>query len=374
MLPDRNMGPDPYPSGKVLACVEVENKQGACRRASKSLLLSMKAGMVVSMKSIFSLLSCAFVAGVLQAAQWVEYQPPSGMANGRHIVMLSGDEEYRSEESLPQLGKILSQRHGFRCTVLFSQDEDGTINPNNQTHVPGMHLLAGADLVINQFRFRELPDADMRHFVDYLESGKPMIVVRTATHAFSYERNKQSPYARFDWRAPGGGFGGMTVGESWTYHHGQHGGEATRGLVDGPNRKHPILNQVFDVFGPSDVYGVNADFPQDARVLLHGATLTGMSPSDPVNLRKSLAPIVWLREVEMKPGVRSMILSSTIGAAIDMASEDLRRLFINACYHMTGLEVPARASAEVVGEFNPSMFGFNTYRKGVKVSDHALRP
>src|SRR5262249_33481481 len=144
---------------------------------------------------------------------------------------------------------------------------DGTVDPNNQTNVPGMQVLDKADLVVNQFRFRELPDADMKHFVDYLDSGRPMIVVRTATHAFRYERNKSSPYAGFSFDARGGGFGGMAGGESWTFHHGEHGKESTRGLVDGRNRANPILNSVADVWGPTDVYGVNADFPVDAAVL-----------------------------------------------------------------------------------------------------------
>ena len=133
--------------------------------------------------SAVSLLATALPAW---AGSWVTYEPKAGTANGKTVVLLSGDEEYRSEESLPQMGKILSQKHGFKCVVLFSQDADGTINPNNQTNIPGMHLLASADLVVNQFRFRELPDADMEHFVRYLDSGKPMMVVRTATHAFNY--------------------------------------------------------------------------------------------------------------------------------------------------------------------------------------------
>jgi len=325
-----------------------------------------------------------FAAGLLASAfllsaqqQWVTYSPPVDQANGRHIVLLSGDEEYRSEESLPQLGKILSRRHGFKCTVLFSQDADGTINPNNSTNVPGMHLLASADLVINQFRFRELPDADMKHFVDYLNSGKPMIVVRTATHAFNYTRNKQSPYAKYSWDYKGGawtgGFGGVTVGETWTYHHGHHGKEAARGLVDGKNRNHPILRSVNDVFGPSDVYGVNADFPADATVLLHGLTLTGMNPTDPPNLKKAVMPLVWLRDYEGENARVAKILCTTIGAAVDLESEDLRRLFVNASYYLTGLEVPRQADVKPIGEFKPSMFGFNTYKKGVKVSEHELK-
>src|SRR5678816_209389 len=85
----------------------------------------------------------ALVVFRISAAEqtWVEYQPPAGKANGKRVVLVSGDEEYRSEEGLPMLGKILSQRHGFKCTVLFSQDPDGTINPNNSTNVPGMQAV-----------------------------------------------------------------------------------------------------------------------------------------------------------------------------------------------------------------------------------------
>lgn len=308
-----------------------------------------------------------------QPRQWVTYDPPAGTANGKHIVLLSGDEEYRSEESLPQLGKILSQRHGFQCTVLFAQDADGTINPNNQTNVPGMHLLAKADLVVNQFRFRELPDADMKHFVDYLDSGRPMIVVRTATHAFAYERHKNSPYAKYSHEASGGGFGGMTVGETWTFHHGDHGRESARGIVDGIHRDHPILRSVADVWGPTDVYGVNADFPADARVLLWGQTLQGMKPGDPPNLQKAIMPLAWLHEYRGANGKTSRIFCSTIGAAIDLMSEDLRRLFVNACYDLTGLAVPAKADVAPIGEFKPQMFGFNKFTKGVPVSAHLLK-
>ena len=309
----------------------------------------------------------------LSAQQWVTYEPAAGTANGKSIVLLSGDEEYRSEEGLPQMAKILSQRHGFKCTVLFSQDADGTINPNNQTNIPGMHLLGSADLVVNQFRFRELPDQDMKHFVDYLESGKPMIVVRTATHAFNYERNKKSPYAVYSWTAPGGGFGGKAVGETWTYHHGDHGKESARGLVDGIHRKNPILNSVNDVWGPSDVYGVNADFPKAAEILLWGQTLKAMNPNDLPNVNKPIMPLAWLYPYQTASGKTSRIFCSTIGAAIDLKSEDLRRMFVNAAYDLTGMKVPAKADVTVVGEYNPSMFGFGTFKKGVKVADHQMK-
>jgi type 1 glutamine amidotransferase len=330
------------------------------------------------MKAIFAIFALLAVAGpgpVLVAADWARYTPPAERANGKHVVLLAGDEEYRSEESLPMLGKLLSQRHGFRCTVLFSIDpEDGTIDPTNQTNVPGMHLLATADLVITAFRFRELPDGDMKHFVDYLQAGKPMVAIRTATHAFHYTRNRQSPFAKWGFASQEwpGGFGQQVLGETWINHHGDHGTEATRGLIDGTNAKHPVLHGVVDVFGPSDVYGVVHLRPTDT-VLLHGLVLVGMQPDDPPNWKKSLMPLVWTRDYEWPNGKVTRSLTTTIGAAVDFESEDLRRLLVNAAYWLTGLEVPARADATPVGEFKPRSFGFGQFTPGLRPADHELR-
>src|SRR4026207_975147 len=130
------------------------------------------------------------------AKDWVEYEGKAGPGQGRHIVLLSGDEEYRSEEALPMLGKILSQRHGFKCTVLFPiNPADGAIDPNVQTNIPGFEKVKEADLVVLCLRFREVPDEQMKYFVDHISSGKPIIAIRTSTHAFQYSRNKNSAYA-----------------------------------------------------------------------------------------------------------------------------------------------------------------------------------
>ena len=128
-----------------------------------------------------------------------------------------------------------------------------------------------------------------------------------------------------------------------------------------------------DVFGPTDVYGVNPDFPADATVLLQGCTLVGMNPTDAPNLKKALMPLVWLRDYKGETGNTSKIFCSTIGAASDLKSDDLRRLFVNASHYLTGLEVPKQADVSPVGTFDPLMFGFNKFKKGVKVSEHELK-
>ncbi|MFT7486773.1 MAG: putative heme-binding domain-containing protein, partial [Candidatus Paceibacteria bacterium] len=90
---------------------------------------------------------------------WIVFEGGDGPGKGKHVVLIAGDEEYRSEEALPMLARILSQRHGFRCTVLFSTDkENGEINPEEQTYIPGIEVLDDADMMVCFLRFRELPD------------------------------------------------------------------------------------------------------------------------------------------------------------------------------------------------------------------------
>src|SRR5260370_22901441 len=89
-------------------------------------------------------------------------------AEGKHIVLIAGDKEYRSEEALPQLARILSTRHGFQCTVLYCINlKDGTIDPN-QPNIPGLEALDTADLMIIFMRWLDLPDAQLKHIVLFL--------------------------------------------------------------------------------------------------------------------------------------------------------------------------------------------------------------
>src|SRR5579871_1253625 len=177
----------------------------------------------------------------------VVYQGTAGPGKGKHIVLVSGDEEYRSEEALPQLGKILARHHGFQCTVLFAIDpKDGTINPEVRNNIPGLSALKDADLMIIATRFRDLPDEQMKHIVDYVDSGRPILGLRTATHAFAL--GDKSSYRNYTWnnRDWRGGFGRQILGETWVNHWGQHGAQSTRGIIAKGAEDHPILRGIKD--------------------------------------------------------------------------------------------------------------------------------
>jgi hypothetical protein len=315
-----------------------------------------------------------------RGAEWVVFQGKPGPGAGKHIVFLAGDEEYRSEEALPMLAKILAVRHGFTCTVLFPiNPADGTIDPTVLTNIPGIAALDSADLCVMGLRFRELPDKQMKHFVDYLNRGKPIIALRTSTHAFQYEHNHQSPYAKYDWRSKDwpGGFGQQVLGETWVDHHGSHGKESSRGVLNEEFTAHPILRGVTDLWVPTDVYAV-AHLPKDATVLVWGEVLTGMKQGDPpVEGPKNnpRMPLVWLREYQGEQGRVSRIVTTTMGAAVDLQNEGLRRLIVNASYWATGFadKIPGKADVDYVGEYKPLWFGFGKFAKGVKPDDLVLK-
>ncbi|MCC9605032.1 ThuA domain-containing protein [Blastopirellula sp. JC732] len=313
------------------------------------------------------------------ADPWVAYPGGEGPGAGKHIVLVSGDDEYRSEEMLPALGMILSERHGFKCTVLFPIDpKSGEIAPTYQTNIPGAGTLADADLMILFTRFRNLPAEQMEPVLDYLKSGKPIIALRTATHAFNFP--KDSPYAKYSWNNGGefaGGFGRQILGETWVSHHGHHGSESTRGVINPELKDHPILRGVSDIWGPTDVYGIKK-LPETAEVLVRGQILTGMQPTDPpVEDKRNdpMMPIIWLNKYTNENGAVTPSLTSTFGSAVDFKCEDYRRLLVNASYYFTGLtdKIDGKANVEFVGDYEPTFFGFGKAKTGTTPANYELK-
>ncbi len=287
----------------------------------------------------------------------------------KHIVLLSGDEEYRSEEGLPMLARILSERHGFRCTVLFAiNKQTGEIDPNAKDNEPGLKALDSADLCLMLLRHRAWPDEQMQHFVAYHRAGKPFVALRTSTHAFAL--GKDSAYQAYN------DFGKQVLGEKWVSHWGHHKFEATRGVSEPASRQHPILRGVGDIFGDTDVY--EAYPPADAQILVRGQVLKGMQPTDPPadhqkkratdkqaqGINDPMMPVAWLRQA----ATTNRIFTTTMGSSTDLQSEGLRRLIINACYWALGLEdqIAARANVEIVGEYQPLPYGFGGFKKGMR--------
>lgn len=313
---------------------------------------------------MFAMMMC--VSAQAGAAEWVTYEGGPGPGQGKHIVLVSGDEEYRSEEAMPCLGKILAEHHGFKCTALFAIT-DGYIDPNNRSNIPGLEALETADLMIVGLRFRDLPDEQMEYIDAYLKAGKPVIGLRTSTHAFNIPKGKT--YSHYgngyqgEKEAWADGFGRLVLGEKWISHHGRHRHQATRGVIADAAKNHPIVKGCEDIFGPTDVYGVRLPLPGDSMPLILGAVLEGMEPEDPpVKDAKNdpMMPVAWTKTYQTDGGKPGRVFTTTMAASIDLESEGLRRLIVNAAYWCVGMEdrIPERAVVDTVGEFKPSFYGF----------------
>ena len=306
---------------------------------------------------------------------WVTYEGVEGPGLGKHIALVTGDEEYRSEEALTQLARILSFRHGFKTTTLYAIDpESGMIDPEYLHNISGLHLLDDADLMIIFTRFRDLPEEQMRHIEAFTNSGKPIIGLRTSTHAFRFE-DKDHPFIRYDtWsEVPGweGGWGRQVLGETWIRHHGRHAVEGTRGLVNYLYEEDPILNGIGDnVYGDTDVYGLTK-LPEGTETLLYGLTLKGLDPYAPPEYETSVVPIAWRRTWTGETGNAARVFATTLGASVDLKSEGVRRLLVNAAFWGLGMEdsIPEEADVRYVGSYEPTFYGFGSHTVGVYPAD-----
>ncbi|MGB6152744.1 MAG: ThuA domain-containing protein [Pricia sp.] len=338
-------------------------------------------------------------------SEWLAFKGKS--VDAKHIVLISGDEEYRSEEALSQLAKILSEHHGFSCTVLFAQhpENPGIVDANYANNIPGLDALDTADMMILFTRFRALPDDQMKHIDDYLMSGKPVMGIRTATHAFLFPEDSDSKYTHYSNGYDGDktewtdGFGRLVLGEKWVAHHGHHKHQSQRGMVFEDAQNHPITHGIEDgdVWGATDVYEVRLPLPDDAEPILYGQVMNREGEEDPTDIHFGMRPsddevaevnnegktvddvnmpIVWTKSYQLPGGKEGKAVTSTVGAASDMLIEGTRRVLVNGVFWAMDMEVPEKANVSLVGEFNPSQFGFKdeTYwqEKGVKVEQFAL--
>ena len=343
--------------------------------------------------SLLSLMACSLsLASISTHAEepkaeqpWAVFEGKEGAGKGKHIVFVTGDDEYFSEDGMPVLAQILAERHGFKCTVLFAINKTtGVIDTNTKDNIPGLEALEKADLMVIFTRFRALPDDQMKRIIDYSDSGRPIIGLRTATHAFDFGIG-ESAYKKYTWTSkdPDGGFGRLVLGETWINHHGHHGHQSTRALIAAGAEKNPILRGIGDgeIWGTTDVYTTRQPIPADFTPLLMGQVLTGMNPKDPpappetdpktnktTDKNNPMMPVAWTRTYTGAQGKPSRIFTTTMGGAMsgkrDLDNECLRRLLVNACYWAVGMEdkIPEKADVELVGKFGQ-------FKKGVKPGD-----
>lgn len=291
----------------------------------------------------------------------------------KKLVLIASDHEYRSEETIPALARILTQHHGFDCTVLFGLNEAGEIEAG-ASNIPGLEALQEADGMVIFTRFLALPPEQMKHIDDYLNRAGPVVGLRTSTHGFRYQ-DKTVPYAKYDFRFGEeeyrSGFGHQVLGQTWVGHYGKNHHQSTRISIVPEQAGHPILRGVKDIHVQAG--GYNAEPADDWNILTMAQPLMSMEPDGEPDATKPPKASEWTRTYKGKDGKQGRVFTSLYGASEDLLNPGYRRMLVNAVYWSVGLEDQINPDSKIdfVGPYEPNTFKGRGEAKGVKPAMYA---
>ena len=323
---------------------------------------------------LLALLGCGGLAHAADDEAWLTYVGGDGPGRGKKIVLIAADQEYRSEQAMPMMAKVLSTHHGFDCTVLFGVNEKGEVDPTmpvykekgkelREHHIPGLEHLASADLVVFFSRLLTLPMAERELIVKYVDSGKPILSLRTGNHGFLAPLPYKINGKQVNW-------GVDILGGTFLGHHGRWMADSTRGILAADQKAHPLLIGVNDIWGDTDVYRTykeGASLPEGCTALVWGQPLTGRKPDDQPNEKLEALPVAWVKPWVTSEGASARVFHCTMGSATDLKNAGLRRLIVNAAYWGMGLEasITPTSNVDIVGDYQPLGSGFNYKALGV---------
>ncbi len=278
-----------------------------------------------------------------------------------HIVFVIGDEEYRSEESMPMLAKILQRELNAEISLCFPVDSAGYINPNQLDHIDNLEKLSSADLAVFFMRFRRLPDDELNYILEFVESGKPIIGFRTSTHSFLYEDSARQ-YLNNQWPT-------QVFGQQWITHHGHFddGDNPLTSVELLDSVQSGILNGVSSFGAYSWLYHVDGgdwNLAGDSKPLLKGTALkSNHEMNDRLDRFQLTNPVAWTKTHK---GAR--VFFTTLGHPFDFKQESMRKLALNGIYWALEIDIPVDGvNAEIEGTYDPNNSGFGTkFKREVK--------
>ncbi|MFP4171905.1 MAG: ThuA domain-containing protein [Candidatus Hydrogenedentota bacterium] len=234
-------------------------------------------------------------------------QPPFRFAEDErpHIALIASEDEYRAEDTLPGFGRELRDDHGFKVSMLHA-------NPDDRHDVPGMEALYGADAVILYARRHALKPNQMEALRDYLAAGKPLIALRTSSHAFDIRG--ETPDDRVDWPE----FDGEVLGGSYSGHHGSD--TTTRVDVAPDAGDHPLLDGVELPFDSASWLYKASPIADSAAPLLQGEVREREEEPEPV---------LWTHTYG-----DSLVVYTSLGHPEDFGNDSFVQLLRNAVFHV----------------------------------------
>jgi type 1 glutamine amidotransferase len=214
------------------------------------------------------------------------------------VCILSGCDTYNSEKSLPPFQKYLEENYNVRATrVVRKTDND----------LPGLEQLDDCDVALVYIKRMQLHGEQLERFKKYVTSGRPIVGVRTASHAVQ-------TWLDFDREVLGGNYNT----------HYERGITTKVDVVPGAE-KHPILAGVSITKANEPLYK-NRGHAKDVHVLLQGTIHS--QPTEPV---------AWTREYN-----NGRIFYTSLGAEDMFEQPGFRRMLANALFWTAGRKVESK--------------------------------
>ena len=237
-----------------------------------------------------------------------------------HLAIVMAEEEYETNRTLP---KFAAQHLGkdFRVSLVYADEADRNL-------IPGLEVLYDADIALISVRRRTLQPERLQIVKDFIGAGKPVIGIRTASHAFSL-RNASAPDGLADWPE----FDAQVFGGHYTNHHGNELVSTVRVVPE--KTAHPILNEVVpDAFQQGGSLYMTSPLATGADVLMTGE-VEGQTRE----------PVAWTYQ----RADRGRSFYTSLGHVDDFKNPAFIRMMINAVHWAAGLppaEVAITTDAE----------------------------
>jgi len=240
----------------------------------------------------------------------------------KHIVFISAEGEYKAAQTLPKFASELEMKYGLSCEILQGSTDRRDKGRHN---IPGMEALTNADLTVVFVRRRALPAEQMKYFRDYLSSGRPLVALRTASHAF--DARGSGPDGHHEWLK----FDPDVLGGNYHGHHGS-GPKCTVTTAAGAEA-HPILAGVQIPFTSNgSLYEVRPLTKSTKRLLI--GTIPDREPE----------PVAWINMYN-----NSRVFYTSLGHPGDFNNPQFRRLLVNAAFWAMDKPVPeVKAAAKAI--------------------------
>jgi hypothetical protein len=229
----------------------------------------------------------------------------------RKIAMLIGDDEYKTETTLPEFAAKDLEPLGLEVKIIHS-------DANDKNSFPGMaEAIRWADVVLVSVRRRLPPKADLDALREHIAAGKPIVGIRTACHAWCLRTEKDNAAAAASGRGVWPDFDPEVLGGHYTNHYG-NGPKTTVEVAPGA-KDHPILRGVAleKLLGNGSLYKVKPLTDTTTPLLV------GYIPSQPPE------PIAWTNAAGPK---KARVFNTTFGHWDDFQEPAFRKLLTSAVF------------------------------------------